>query len=645
MRRTFAAVAGAVAAVLVGCDDETTGPAAPPPNQPPVLIRDVSAQTLWHGATRVDVDLTGAFSDPDGDPLVYAVTSSDTVIVSAVLYPGPVVALAAPMRGDAMVTVTARDRDGLEARAVFPVSVVENPDRAVLAVLYEADAIGVAPHIELNWSPDVPLGDWYGVDVNAAGRVVCFGSCWADQEGGLLETVTLLGAIPPAFGELEALEYLYLTVGLGPIPGELGALVNLKVLAFDGWLHGPIPPELGNLAALERLHLYGWHLSGPIPPGLRKLANLTFLRIGTYGRAPGGHTDVCVGSDALAAWLTGTMGWLTEWIRPCVGRADLIQVIQSDDGSVPMIADRPAVLRLFDMSPPARARFFLNGVEVHVADVSEIAFDATGGVAPPTVSDSIVPAATVPASVVQPGLEMVVEWDQGRFPPVGRRAIDVRRLPPLEITLVPLVFSDPGRDDAITRLLVHRVALTASGLNQFGFRLLPAHEVNATTHPIAGVVEVTGRRVHSAGNFLHAVRTLRQQEGGTGYWMGVVDGDYGGLAEVGGYVAWAARNSIQHELGHNLGLGHPPNAMDQLGRDCNAATRTDPNYPHPYGAIGNWGHNLLYPRPVPPNTPDLMTYCNDREWLPGPLPYPGYRVWISAYHYTKALDHRIRRGH
>ncbi|MDE2762890.1 MAG: hypothetical protein OXK74_08910 [Gemmatimonadota bacterium] len=52
--------------------------------------------------------------------------------------------------------------------------------------------------------------------------------------------------------------------------------------------------------------------------------------------------------------------------------------------------------------------------------------------------------------------------------------------------------------------MVHNVGRIAEGLNEWGFKLLPAHDVDAKTHPIRGVVETTGRRVHSAGNFLDA---------------------------------------------------------------------------------------------------------------------------------------------
>ena len=655
----FRSLAASLLFTVLACADETIAPDLPPPNRPPVLSRGVPAQTLWHGATRVDVDLTGSFSDPDGDALAYAVASSDTSIVSVALHPGPVVSLAGPLQGEAAVAVTARDPDGLEAQAKFPVAVVENPDRAVLVGLADSFVVVRGGWQPDNWRPDVPLGDWYGVDVNAAGRVVCLGRCWVTDErfdeGRRLESLGLRGPVPPELGQLEDLEFLALTVGMvGPIPAALGGLVNLGFLSLSGWMTGPIPRELGALVELEWLHLRGWHLSGPIPSSLQNLSKLEHLDISTYSRASGGETDVCVASDTLADWLVGAMDWSSDQVRPCRGSAHLIQVVQSHDASVPLVADRPAALRTFDMSPPVRARFYLDGVEVHVADVYEIAFDARAGQT--SGLDTIAPSAIIPRSVVQPGLEMVVEWDQGRFPEDGRQAVDVVRLPPLELTLIPLVFSDPNRNDGVTRALVESVDRMASGLNQVGFRLLPAHGcrlppcspgsfgVEAKTHPIIGVVETTGRRVHSAGSFLHAVQVIRRLEGGTGYWMGITrSGGAGGLAVVGGQTAYATSQSAQHELGHNLGLRHPPNARRRPPQQgfCDAVTTFDSNYPHEHGWIGAWGYNLGYPRFVPPNTPDLMSYCDPVGWN---LPFPGYGVWISDYHYKKALSHRRRRS-
>ena len=567
------------------------------------------------------------------DPLAYVVASSDPAVVSVALHPGPVIGLAGPARGEATITVTARDPDGQEAHAAFPVSVADNPDRATLAALFERM---VGPRDD-NWFPEVPLEDWYGVDLNEAGRVVRLGGTHAKPGDpfGEFERIRFLGPPPPELARLEALEHLSVGVGLGPIPSELGSLTDLKYLGLAGYLHGQIPPALANLASLERLHLGAWNLSGPIPPALQNLPELSHVSISA--NLPGGEINLCVESDSLGEWLTKAIGWRPIWLRTCTGRAYLIQVVQSDDGSVPMVAGRPAALRLLDIAPPARARFFLAGAEVHVAEVHEVAFDAAGAVN--SFPDTIAPAATIPVSVIQPGLEMVVEWEgRGRFPSEGRQAIEVRKLPPLDLTLVPLVFNNPDRDDHTRRFLVSQVDNIAARLNEYGFRLLPAHEVNAKTYPITGVVEATGRRVHSAGNFLYAVRKVRAKERGRGYWMGIVEGlGVGGLAELCGAVAWATENAMQHELGHNLCLQHPPNPPPFSY--CDPVASWDPDYPHPNGIIGAWGYNLRYPKFVPPTTPDLMTYCNDPERGLG-RPYPGYRVWISDYHYKRALDRR-----
>ncbi len=604
-------------------------------NRPPVATGGVPAKTIWHEATRADVDLTGAFSDPDGDPLAYAVTSSDPAVVSAGLHPGPVIGLAGPAQGTATITVTARDPDGQEAHAVFPVSVADNPDRATLAAL--AERLARLP--DENWLPGVPLEDWYGVDLNDAGRVVRLGATRAKPGHlGEGETITFLSPTPPELGRLEALEFLAIRVGLGPVPSELGALARLKSLYLKGYLHGQIPPTLANLAALESLILQGWHLSGPVPSGLQHLSELTYLAISTH--LPGGQIDLCVDSASLGDWLIKAIGYRPKWVRPCTGRAYLIQVVQSDDGSVPMVAGRPAALRLFDIAPPAHARFFLDGAEAHVADIHEVAFSAGGAVN--SFPDTIAPAATIPVSVIKPGLEMVVEWgERGRFPSEGRQAIEVRKMRPLDLTLVPLVYNNPDRDDHMRRFLVSQVDNIAARLNEYGFRLLPAHEVNAKTYPITGVVEATGRGIHSGENFLYAVRMVRAKERGRGYWMGVVYGlGVGGVAELCGAVAWATQHAIQHELGHNLCLNHPPNPppFSYPYSNCDPVASWDPDYPHPNGTIGAWGYNLRYPKFVPPTTPDLMTYCDDPERGLGP--YPGYRVWISDYHYKRALDRR-----
>ncbi len=181
--------------------------------------------------------------------------------------------------GAATITATAGSASGTSRIAV------ENPDRAALVALYEATD-GPNWIDSRNWLTDAPLGEWYGVETDALGRVVRLdlsGSRDLDAPGQPIEVHGLTGAIPRELGHLGSLLVLDLEYNdlSGPIPSELGALADLRELRLGrNDLSGPIPPELGGLAKLERLDLVSNDLSGPIPPSLGGLAKLERLDLG-----------------------------------------------------------------------------------------------------------------------------------------------------------------------------------------------------------------------------------------------------------------------------------------------------------------------------------------------------------------------------
>ncbi len=156
-------------------------------------------------------------------------------------------------------------------------------DRDILTVLYEATD-GRNWRDNTNWLTDKPLGEWYGVNTDASGRVteLQLSGWWEFEENHYVDW-GLSGPVPAELGGLTRLEHLDLAINKlsGPIPVELGSLANLEYLHLGrNELTGPIPVELAGLANLGSLLLGGNELSGTIPVELGGLANLANLDLG-----------------------------------------------------------------------------------------------------------------------------------------------------------------------------------------------------------------------------------------------------------------------------------------------------------------------------------------------------------------------------
>lgn len=88
---------------------------------PPEAIGEVADLFLTGGVTE-EIDLSDKFRDPDGGELEYVVESTNSGVVAASVEEG-VVSIDAHALGVAMVTVTAKDSDGLSATLSFMVTV------------------------------------------------------------------------------------------------------------------------------------------------------------------------------------------------------------------------------------------------------------------------------------------------------------------------------------------------------------------------------------------------------------------------------------------------------------------------------------------------------------------------------------------
>ena len=471
-----------------------------------------------------------------------------------------------------------------------------------------------------------------------------------------LQANALTGPIPPGIGNLASVRDLSLKNNelSGAIPPELGNLSSVVYLALDGnGLTGSLPPELGDLLTATSLFLDSNDLEGTVPPELGGMSSLRRLGLANNPRLAGalpseltalrlsalvaGGTGLCVPSDPdFMAWLEGVF---RRRIAPCMEgdppMAYLIQAVQSRKFPVSLVSGERALLRVFVTAnqgtsegiPLVRARFFVNGRETHVEDIASKSDPVPSEVDESSLSKSA--NAEIPASVIQPGLEMVIEVDPDgtldpalgvakRIPETGRLTVDVRAMPLFDLTLIPFIWSET-RDSSIVDL-VEAMAAGPEGHELLGKTrtLLPVASLEVRAH------EPVLTSTNNAWALRDETRAIRVMEGGTGYYMGMMPNPVTGAAGV-AFVSGKANFSIPdpfviaHEIGHNLSLQHAP---------CGPVDGPDPSFPYHDGSVGTWGYDFRDGGAlVHASTPDLMSYC-------GPQ-------WISDYNFTNALRYRL----
>ena len=466
-----------------------------------------------------------------------------------------------------------------------------------------------------------------------------------------LDNNDLTGSLPSTLGGLVNLGFLNVSNNNldGPLPPELGQLTKLRGLQASGnRLAGSIPPEFQGLTSLESLYLArNADMAGPLPSGLLNLP-LDELLVGGTGLCAPGHV-------AYWRWI-GSMR--RRWIRRCepqtieMGQASqanayLIQSVQSRPHPVPLIAGRPALLRVFlatgnrkrnsgnsrgDVAmspiwPLVRATFFLDGVEVYATDPFSAEVD--------TVPSSLVEHdlglsanIEVPARIVQPGLAMTVDFDFAgdddswlcckRIPQQGRQVVDVRVAPPLHLTVLPMLLrTDP--DSSV--LDAARNLAPSSDLLADLRNLTPVGELHVEVREPVWTSSAVPLDVIRE---VEAIRVVAGTRSGN-HWVGLFNmpRHIGGLAYVPGRTSLSLPEPLilAHEVMHNFNIFHAPCYKESI----------DAGYPHIGGVIGSVGYDGRTGTLVPATAFDFM--ANFEACQP---------VWVSEYHFTQALRHRLR---
>ena len=364
-------------------------------------------------------------------------------------------------------------------------------------------------------------------------------------------------------------------------------------------------------------------------------SELTFLR--QLDALLAGDTELCAPTDPdFQTWLEGVY---KRRIAPCgdggPSMAYLIQAVQSREFPVPLVAEEKTLLRVFVTArkatsegiPLVRARFYLDGEETHVEDIAGKSTAIPTEVDQGSLSKSA--NAEIPAEVIEPGLEMVIEVDpEGtldedllvtkRIPETGRLALDVRAIAVFDLTVIPFVWSET-HDSSIMDLVEAMAAdPDEHEMLEDPRTLLPIGDLEVTAH------EPVVSTSNNAYDLLSQTRAIRAMEGGTGHYKGMMSrpvAGASGVAQRPGRVSFSVPESpiLAHELGHNLNLRHAP---------CGGAGGPDPSFPYRDGSIGVWGYDFRDGGSlVQPPRPDLMSYCEPE--------------WISDYHFTNALRFRL----
>jgi hypothetical protein len=345
----------------------------------------------------------------------------------------------------------------------------------------------------------------------------------------------------------------------------------------------------------------------------------------------GTHTITASVTDSRGATATATRGVsvATAGLDLWIDAVQLNQANQDYSGSVGGIADRSGLLRVVALASEANTA--APDVTVRVYQGGSLVLEeklVAPGIGVPTAGGFDLADAShtwnleLPANVVGEGLSVVAEFDESlgpvdgnagnnRYPETGEQSLDVVALTPMRVRFIPIENTNNG--------LVGNVS--AETMQSF-MDTVRTHLAVSAVEPSLGSVFSTAHDLTAAGGWsslLADLQALRVAEGATDeYYHGIIpysgSEPYGGLAYRPGSplsvyrtglsvdAAWAVREIVAHELGHNLGLPHAPG--------CGAAG-ADPEFPTADGLLDQAGWDPNRGTLVAmSSTYDLMSYCN-----------------------------------
>jgi hypothetical protein len=386
--------------------------------------------------------------------------------------------------------------------------------------------------------------------------------------------------------------------------------------------------------------------SATLRPGTYSLSAGLILNGETVYAAAPEEQDVEIMSGAESSVTVAYAATTGELNLDILG-AYIAQAVQRRDGSIPLIAGRDGLLRVFARGnavsserPEVRARIYHNGSLVDTRIIP-----APAEIVPISHDEGVLSTTwnvVLPGTLIQPGMSLLVDVDPANalaepdetdnvYPASGTPLdLDVRPAAILAATLIPVVQSGNGLQGDVTSENQDTYITKAQALYP-----LPGIDVEVRApYTFDGVLP----RLYDSTwiRLLSEIDQLRSDEAPNRYYYGVIKPAYTsggtgfgyigqsaavGSAAVGvdwvGETNWRAE-TVAHEWGHNFGRLHV---------DCGNPQNPDHNYPHAGGRLGHHGYDIRTNEIRPIDTHyDLMSYCQP--------------TWSSDYTYEAVMSFR-----
>lgn len=365
--------------------------------------------------------------------------------------------------------------------------------------------------------------------------------------------------------------------------------------------------------------------------------------------------DLVITTPSGAITRTFTVNTASTTLDLRVAKVELTQSTQTLDNTVPIVAGKAGLVRVFvlanqaNTATPAVRITLLNGgspVPGYPKTVPAPGTSVPGAVDESTLSGSwnlAIPDTDLTTSsggysveaTVDPG-GLLAEADKSNN--TTTVALAAATVPVFRTTLFPVILASGTGNitEANKAAWVARLA-----------RMYPIAAVDVSVGaPFTPSVSTLGNDGTGWDILLNDLTTKHVADGASDrYYYGALDVSYAsGVAGL-GWVPQASTADFRyrtaigwdktgyadggnfpevfaHETGHNMGRQHSP---------CGGAANPDPAYPYANALIGVWGYDsILNQLKAPSTTKDIMGYCSP--------------VWISDYVYRKVLDFRGGTG-